>query len=373
MKLSTFLKRLTERSHSSLTYHVWDFTGTAIVNFFVFSLLFLYLGPMLYLPVTALKLPTQMADPNAPLYPADAVIYEYQNRPLNVYIVPTTNGERHLALVKTRRTSADFIDPENPQAGIIHWDGNWRALNKVYVPNMHTENFTKFFGEFSNLYFPLVLHTLIITFFGLVGVIPTSIAVAYGFSRFRIPGIEWLFILLIATILIPETVTLVPTYRANISLVNWVTTTFPLESVTWLKDLDLANSGLYRVLPVLVQHYFGNAIFIFLLRQKFKSIPRDLDEAAMIDGAGPLRILVSIVLPQSIPVVSTIVIIHFFYSWNEIRQASLYLAQGRLWMPASFLNSGEVPILLTMIIPVMVLFLVQPFFMKHVPVIGNEK
>ena len=68
-----------------------------------------------------------------------------------------------------------------------------------------------------------------------------------------------------------------------------------------------------------------SAILIFLLRQNFKSIPRDLDEAAMLD-AGPLRILISVILPQSIPVVTTVALLHFFYIWNDTRLSSLYLA-----------------------------------------------
>ncbi|HET9589506.1 MAG TPA: ABC transporter permease subunit, partial [Anaerolineales bacterium] len=70
---------------------------------------------------------------------------------------------------------------------------------------------------------------------------------------------------------------------------------------------------------------FGSAILIFLLRQNFKSIPKDLDEAAMLDGAGPLRILISVILPQSVPVVTTVALLHFFYIWNETRLSSFYL------------------------------------------------
>jgi multiple sugar transport system permease protein len=286
-------------------------------------------------------------------------------------MVPTTDGDRQLALVKAFPTHVDFIDPKNPQAGLIPWEGNWRKLNKIYVPHIHTENFTDFLNN--DYYTVLVLHTLLITILGWIGVVPASIAVAYGFSRFRIPGIEWLFILLIATILIPESVTLVPTYRANISLLNWLASSLPLESVSWLRNLNLGDSTLYRILPVIGPHFFGNAIFIFLLRQNFKSISRDLDEAAMLDGAGPLRILVSIILPQAIPVVTTISLIHFFYSWNEIRLASLYLGMSPMWTPVSFVNFGEVPILITMVIPVLVLFLGQRFFLKNVVVTGTEK
>lgn len=371
MIISKFLKRVTENNHSTLTYRIWNFTGSAIINLFVFTLVFIYLLPMLYLPVNSLKLQEQIADPYSPIYPADVMTYTYNNRQLLVYVVPTSDGDRRLALVKAYPNRVDFIDPENPEAGLIQWAGSRYSLAKVYIPRIHPENFLPFFTN--SFYLNLILHSLIITFFGLIAVIPASIAVAYGFSRFRIPGIDFLFILLIATILIPESVTLVPTYRANISLVNWLWAYFPLESVSWLKNLNLADSQLYRIIPIVGPQFFGNAIFIFLLRQNFKSIPRDLDEAAMLDGAGPLRILVSIILPQALPVVITIALFHFFYSWNEIRQASLYLGVTRLLTPVSTVNFGDVPTLLSMAIPILVLFLAQPFFMKNMIVTGTER
>ena len=126
MKLSTILKKFTHNSHSSLTYMAWDFTGTMLVNLFVFILLIVYLSPLAYMFVASLKLPAQFADPAAPLYPADAVSYTYEGKKLQVYIVPTPEGERHLALVKAGRSSSDFVDPQNPEAGLIKWEGNWR-------------------------------------------------------------------------------------------------------------------------------------------------------------------------------------------------------------------------------------------------------
>ena len=76
---------------------------------------------------------------------------------------------------------------------------------------------------------------------------------------------------------------------------------------------------------MIVPAFFGSAIYIFLLRQNFKSIPRDLDEAAMLDGAGPLRTLISIIIPQAVPAIVTVALLHFFNTWNELRMSSLYL------------------------------------------------
>ena len=135
---------------------------------------------------------------------------------------------------------------------------------------------------------------------------------------------------------------------------------------------------------MIVPHFFGSAILIFLLRQNFKSIPRDLDEAAMLDGAGPLRILISVILPQSIPVVTTVALLHFFYIWNETRLSSLYLgirpdlqlisfavqrSQSYFFTPEALMVGA----LLVMIVPVIVLFLAQRLFMQDMIVTQIEK
>jgi multiple sugar transport system permease protein len=186
--------------------------------------------------------------------------------------------------------------------------------------------------------------------------------VAYGFSRFPLPGGNLLFYVLIGTILIPEKVTLIPTYFFFVRILNW--------EGTWL--------------PLLVPFFFGNAVFIFLLRQNFKSIPKDLDEAAMLDGAGPLRILFQVILPQSWPTVITASLLHFFYMWNETRQAALYLSTSRELAPISFgvqnfqslapiQNQLQASALILMIVPVIVLLISQRYFMRDVVVTGMEK
>ena len=139
-------------------------------------------------------------------------------------------------------------------------------------------------------------------------------------------------------------------------------------------------------LPLIVPHFFSSAIYVFLLRQNFKSIPRDLDEAAMLDGAGPVRILIQIIIPQSVPVIATVALLHFFYIWNELRNASLYVASKQALWPISFglQNAPKDPGIITeahfqasalvlLIVPVIVLFVFQRFFMKDMVVTGLEK
>jgi multiple sugar transport system permease protein len=345
---------------STLTFRAWEFTGTAMVNLFIFTLLAAYLSPLLYMVATSLKEKQQFLDSSAPFYPARQVEFEYEGKSYPLLEVPTEQGIQQWAIINRTRTSAEFIDPANPETGLIAWQGNWRELKKVYQPHITFDNFTNLWTAAK---FPLtVKNTLIIAVISEIGVLLASIAVAYGFSRFRIPGGKWLFLLLIATILIPESITLVPTYFVYARVFDW--------NGTWY--------------PLIVPHLFGNAIYIFLLRQNFKSIPKDLDEAAMLDGAGPLRILFSIILPQAIPAVATVALLHFFYTWNELRLASLYLGIAPNLRTVSFnvqtyqsltftpemLQAGA---LLVMIVPVLVLFVFQRFFMQDMVVTGMEK
>jgi multiple sugar transport system permease protein len=302
----------------------------------------------------------QLQDPNSPLYPATRVQFNYQGKDYYVMSVPTDEGIKEWALVKASRASTQFVDPKNPGAGLITWEGNWRSLNYVYKPNFSLENY---FSLWDVVNMPQAIkNSLIIAVISEIGVLMASIAVAYGFSRFRIPGGKWLFFLLIATILIPDSITIVPTYFTFVRILNW--------------------NGTFA--PLIVPHLFGNAIYIFLLRQNFKSIPRDLDEAAMLDGAGPLRILTMVILPQSIPVVATVALLHFFYSWNELRNASLYLGIAPQLHTVSFSIQGfqsiaftpellQASALLAMAVPVLVLFIFQRFFMQDMVVTGLEK
>jgi multiple sugar transport system permease protein len=310
---------------------------------------------------TAVKSSDQLSDAGAPILPADATTFFYDGRERRVYHVPFEDGERVLALVEPHTAYSMFIDPQDPQAGPIRWDGSYRRLEGVYHFSVHLENFTNLWESID--YGLLLKNTMIVVAVGEVGILVASIFVAYGFSRFRVPGGKFLFFLLIATIMIPDSITLVPTFfMYSKKILGW--------------------TGSF--LPLIVPNLFGSAIYIFLLRQNFKSIPRDLDEAAMIDGAGPMRTLVSIILPQALPAVVTVGLLHFFNAWNELRMASLYLStrQDLRTMPFSaqaFITYGFTPEVLQasaivlMLIPVVVLFLAQRFFMQDMVVTGMEK
>ena len=330
-------------------------------NLLVWLLLFLYMLPILSMLATAMMSTEQLGDKHSPLYPARIVTYAYHGKDYQLYQVPVDSGVKQLALIKPGAKSSQFIDPQHPEAGPILWKGGWKTLTGVYEFHINWENFTILFDS---LPFPAMLrNTLIIILVGEIGVLVSSIICAYGFARFSLPGGNLIFYILIATILIPDKITTIPVYFVYVIFFHWRGTIYPI------------------LLPL----FFGNAVYIFLLRQNFRNIPVDLEEAAMLDGAGPLRRLFSVILPQSWPVVVTVSLLHFFYMWNETRIASLYLTTTDLsLMPISFAvqtyqsrlpiqNVIEASTVVILVIPVIILFLSQRMFMQGVIVTGAEK
>src|SRR5262249_58238171 len=140
----------------------------------------------------------------------------------------------------------------------------------------------------------LLLNPVLIALLSMIGTIVSCTLVAYGFARFRFPGRNALFILVIATIFVPGAVTIIPTYTLFLKI-GWVG--------TWL--------------PLIVPAFFANAYDVFLLRQYFLTIPRDMDEAAAIDGAGPFRTLISGILPQAWPASIAVSVFTLVYSCDN--------------------------------------------------------
>ena len=346
---------------SALTLRTWEFTGTALLTLFVWFLLLVFLSPLSYMIVTSLRSTEEFRDRSAPPYPAERLTYDYQGTTYQLYKVPTPDGVIHeWALVIPSRLSSQFIDPAHPEQGLISWQGSWRGLAGVFRFRLYWGNYFTVWKAVD--YSRLFNNTMVLVVLSEVGILLSSIAVAYGFSRFRIPGGRFLFFLMIATIVIPESITLVPSYFIFVRLLPW--------------------NGTYY--PMIVPAFFGSAIYIFLLRQNFRSIPRDLDEAAMLDGAGPLRTLISIIIPQAVPAIVTVAMLQFFNTWNELRMASLYLGIRPDLQPISFsaqaaASYGFTPevlqtsAVLLIAFPLLVLFLSQRFFMQDMVVTGMEK
>lgn len=340
---------------------VRTFFNTIAITGLALSVLFLFMVPMVYGIMTALKTDSQFSKIGAPWWPATEGKFNYEGKDYEIYLVPMEDGDmRELALVVKGRTVSSFVDPDNPEAGLIEWEGVWRQLERAWEPDPQWANFTK---AWNTINFPMLLRNTamyaIITTFG--AVLSASL-VAYGFARFRIPGKNILFMLMLSTVILPGAVTLIPTYFVFLKL-GWVG--------TWL--------------PLIVPAFFSWGTNVFLLRQFFLTIPRELDEAAMIDGAGPFRIFFSIILPQSVPALTAVGLFHFFYAWNDFFGPLIYLAGNPDKFPITVgltafnnlysqsTNLIQAASLLSAVIPIIVFFMAQRVFMQGIVVTGVEK
>ena len=202
-------------------------------------------------------------------------------------------------------------------------------------------------------------NSLLLCALNVVGTTLSCAMVAWGFAFYKFPGRDAFFVLTLATMMIPFPVLMVPQY-AIFSSFHWVGTTLPL----W------------------VPAFFASAYNIFLLRQFFQTIPRDLIDVARIDGCGEFRIFWQIVLPLTRPALAVVALFCFLYNWNDFLAPMIYLTDDRqftltLGLQAFQSRLGEVEITLLMaattlmILPVIVLFfLAQKTFIEGISLTG---
>jgi len=163
------------------------------------------------------------------------------------------------------------------------------------------ENYARAFTQIKTLTF--LKNTLIVSAASLVGEILTASLAAYGFARLRFPGRDLLFVLMLSTLMLPYIVTLIPLFVL-------------FRTLGWINTL----------LPLIVPAFFGgHPLFIFLLRQTYLGLPRELDEAARIDGAGFFRTWWSVLLPLTRPALATVVILSLVFHWNDFVAPLVYL------------------------------------------------
>lgn len=347
--------------NSPLRRRMRKFTAVSGMTMLAVLVVSAFLLPLLFMVTTAFKDKNQLTALGAPWYPAVPETFQYQGEEYPLYTVPMPDGTtRTLALYKPGREQSSWIDPANADAGTIDWVGRWRSLAPTYKVQLYTDNFVT---AWKALDFPkLLFNTLMIAGLGTIGAVSSAVCVAYGFSRFRFPGRNGLFLLLLSTIILPLQVTLIPTFAVFAAL-GW--------TGTWL--------------PLIVPYFFGNAYNVFLLRQYFLTIPRELDEAAMLDGAGPFRILRSVIVPQARAAIVAVCLFHFFWAWNEFYLPLIYLQGNQSAEPLSTAIARfngvysqeptliQAAAIMAMIIPVAVFFLAQRAFMRGIVFSGVEK
>ncbi|MBL7005797.1 MAG: carbohydrate ABC transporter permease [Spirochaetia bacterium] len=145
-------------------------------------------------------------------------------------------------------------------------------------------------------------NTVYISILTLIGTLFSCSLVAFGFSRTKFKGQNFLFFILLSTLMLPSQVTLIPMY------------------ITYAK-LGLINS----YFPLIAPHFFGDAFYIFMLKQFFSSIPKELDESATIDGCNTFRIYWNIILPLSVPALLTVILFKFNWVWNDFVNPLIYV------------------------------------------------
>jgi multiple sugar transport system permease protein len=206
-----------------------------------------------------------------------------------------------------------------------------------------------------------MLNTAVVSVLAVVAVVISSSLVAYGFSRIRFPGRKQLFAILIATYLLPGSVTLIPTF------------------LIW-NELGAVNT----IWPLWAANIFGSAFYIFMLRQFMFSVPQDLIDAARLDGASFFRIYWNIMLPLMKPALVAVAIFEFGAKWNDLMTPLIYLntpdrytlalglsslktdyeALGTQW---GLLMAASVIFTIPMII---IFFLFQRYFMEGIATTG---
>ncbi|MGX5681432.1 carbohydrate ABC transporter permease [Schumannella luteola] len=190
-----------------------------------------------------------------------------------------------LTSVKPQRESIDFPPSILPQDPTLEW----------YVRLFTELDFARYLGN-----------TLIVVLFGFVGLLLMAMA-GYAFAKFDFRGRRWMFFLVLATMMIPVQVTMIPTYLI-------------------LNGMKLTNTLVGIALPTLVTGFS-----IFLFRQFMSTIPTEMLEAARIDGAGEFRIFFRIVLPMSGPILAVQVVLTFIGGWNSFLWPLIIASDQKLY------------------------------------------
>lgn len=180
------------------------------------------------------------------------------------------------------------------------------AYPPAFIP--HVIQWGNYYEAWTSIQFGTFFkNSLIVTGLSLIGATASSFVVAYGFARFRFPMRNAIFALCLSTMILPPEVTIIPLFIV-------------FKQIHWLDTLK----------PLIVPSFFGGGAFnIFLLRQFLTTMPFELDEAAMIDGASRFDILLRVLLPNAKPALATVAVFTFIFHWNDF------------FAPLIFLNSRD--------------------------------
>jgi len=206
-------------------------------------------------------------------------------------------------------------------------------------------------------------NTMLVAALSTFGAVLSAALVGYSFARFRYPGRNILFMITLSTMMLPVEVTLIPLYLL-FSKIGWMDTYYPLIAPSF---------------------FGGSAFFIFLMRQFFLSLPRELDEAAIIDGANRLQIFFRILMPLTKPALATMTVISFMSGWSDFLGPLIYLNTPQKFTLAvglQYFNAIEgvsyeptehvlmTACVLTVVPPLLVFFATQKYFVRGIVMTG---
>ncbi len=312
------------------------------------------LVPLVWMLTTSLKTQSTSTEFPPQWIPKDAKKMEVDGRDRFIYSIPDQDGVfRELVLLNKRGPIGIFANPDNLEET---QELEVQSGERIYAVNFHWENYPAAMTEvpFGTYIWNSILYVGLTT----IGTVLSATLVAYGFARFRAKGLNVLFLLLLSTIMLPPQVTLIPQF-VLFSKMNWYDT----------------------FLPLIVPSFFANAWNVFLLRQYFMTVPLELDDAARIDGCGPLGILWNIILPQSLPAMATVGIFHSLWTWNDFYYPLIYLQSKEKFTVSLGLQqfnsvySRNLPGLMaastvTMLPTVLLFFFAQKLFIQGVVISG---
>jgi multiple sugar transport system permease protein len=299
-----------------------------------------------------------VAWPNAEAVPVTAAdgtpkTVELDGKPLEVFTVPVLGVQGEYA--KVRDTSvARFVDPND--ASVVGY-AVLRTAVPVESPTWHPDNFgavlerAGFDRSLSN--------TLLVTLGVVFGQLFTSILGGYAFARIRFPGRDLIFLVYLGSIMVPFVVLIIPLYQFMVAI-GWVD----------------------RV-PSLVFPWLFSAYGTFLMRQFFITVPRELEEAAFVDGASRWTILGRVFVPLSLPAIATQVTFSFLYAWNSFVWPFIVISTGNTdaqVLSVALLQFGgraqDAPqlifagVTIAVAVPILAFALVQRYFVENVATSG---
>ena len=327
----------------------WIANGLTYVVLVFFALLMLF--PFVYMMTTSLKTPADTFRYPPRLFPCEPVTVEIAGyaEPLPLYYVLYRGSREEFALVESNVRAGVFVDPNNPEVSVVRsltsvtptggednqatviYEGEEVKLYDVEVdgsvqtlamvgqttvgtfvdpqdPQRTAEQNVRLSEPVEQLtWLPQnyvdvlrlrnldrsLANTALVTLLVMLGQLATSIAGGYAFARLRFPGRDTLFVLYLGTIMIPFVLLIVPLYQLMV-MVDWVDT-----------------------LTALVVPWIFTAYGTFLMRQFFLSIPKEIEEAALLDGASRFQILMRVFIPASVPALATLATFTFLYAWNS--------------------------------------------------------